>query len=168
MTLGDGDNMGGFSIGCAYVTWDGDEVGYLAEEGSKLILPLGVAEVKLGGALGDIVVDEIVTGGNIKLTLAFEQFNVDNLKIASPLINVGASPGTLLYQYAKELVVHPRHKGSGDTTEDIVLNKTISHADIEIVSQLATQKRIPVEFIAYPDRSKSAGARWGKIWNQEF
>lgn len=167
MTLGDGDSLSALSIGGAYVTWDGDEIGYLAEEGCKLLLPLGVTPITVGD-LGDTVVDEIVSGGNVKLSLTFEQFNLDNLKIASPLLKLHTEPGDLLYQYAKELVLHPRHKGAGDDTENIILNKAISHADLEIVSQLKKQKQIAVEFIAYPDRSKAAGAQWGKIWSHEF
>lgn len=162
-----GDNIAGISIGGAKVSWNDNELGYLSEEGCKLILP-GAAQPITIGDLGDTVVDEIDKGGNVKVILTFEQFNLDLLKSASPKLAQLAQPGTLYYQYAKELVIHPRHKGSGDTTEDIVLNKTISHADIEIISQLLKQKQTPVEFIAFPDRSKAVGQQWGKIWNYEF
>lgn len=121
-------------------------------------LKLVMADKKIG-ALGDILIDQVVIGltGTVKTEMA--QTDLVSLRAATPWApssgSIPLTPGSQyqsLYAYAGVLVIHPR--GVSDTSEDITLLKAVPLPSWIKMSDGKKQRGLAVEWSIFPDQAQ--------------
>ncbi len=118
----------------------------------------------------DGIVDEVVTNDQLTFTIPLIYTDVDTLALVIPWakktttdngeskLEVGKAIGQRLFQYAKELVLHPTSAADGDKSKDITIYKAYPKpGPIELTYSRTGERIANVTFIAVRDATKPAG-----------
>lgn len=117
----------------------------------------------------DGIVDEVVTNDQLTFTIPLIYTDVDTLALVIPWaqkttvngeskLEVGKAIGQRLFQYAKQLVLHPTSAADDDKSKDITIYKAYPKpGPIELTYSRTGERIANVTFNAVRDASKPAG-----------
>jgi hypothetical protein len=150
-------------------TWGSFVGGY--QDKLTMGVKLKTKEVKVG-TLGDVVLDERVIGLTGTIKIEFRQLSAAMRNGLMPWSATAgtATPGTAgvsipmipaafhtgLYQYAKELVLHPVDLIDADTSQDVTFTKAVPW--IKEDADGVADNKLEVEFMIYPDQSQATAS----------
>lgn len=142
----------------------GTDVGWCDEP--EVTQELSLQERKQTKVYGQVLGHRLV-GVKVTVKVTLRELTKANHGLAVPWYtanDIALMPTTLggdLYQYAKEVLLHPRDKA--DTTEDIKLLKAVPIGPLTIKGDGANEGGIPLTLFAYPDRSQLPNLVLGSI-----
>jgi hypothetical protein len=118
--------------------------------------------IKIGSA-GKMKLDEYFDGlgDDAKVSITVREVTLARIRKLCPWDNgsgsVDLTPpvGTKMYQYAKQLLLHPTDQGAG-TTLDIAFFKTVPVNSFQVERNGVKQDEWVVEFAIFPDATKLA------------
>lgn len=156
------------SISPVRLTFDGVDLGGV--EGDVTVsIEQSNSEIKVA-QYGDSLIDLVNKGTLIKVKARLLEVSAAQIKRLFPASLLGTNGnyfatnvGTKLSAFAKQLVIHPLDRADADLTHDIVLFKAVSMSPAEIPYGPETITGFEIEFVALPDFSVGAQARFAFI-----
>lgn len=159
-------NLENVSMGVCTVSFDGDDLGHTKD---------GVV-VSYTEEINDMVVDKYgktpinksSAGEKISVKVPLAEDTLDNLAIAMPATTLeegavtkklkgGRSAGTLLGQFAKELILHPTALGADNHTKDLTIYRAVATAIGDLAYKVDEQRVVEVTFEGLIDETKTDG-----------
>lgn len=154
------------SVSPVRISYDGIDLG--AVEGDVTVsIEKPNAEIKVA-QYGDSVIDLVNKGTLIKIKARLMEVTAANLKHLFPAaFKVGSSGmyfasnvGYKLSAYAKPLIIHPLDRADADLSRDIKLYKAVSMSPAEIPYGPEVVTGFEIEWMALPDFTSGAQARF--------
>jgi hypothetical protein len=164
-------NTANISISPVRLSYDGVDLG--AVEGDVTVtIEKPNAEIKVA-QYGDSIIDLVNKGSIIKVKARLLEVSPNTMKhlfpaafkVGSTGVYFASNVGYKLSQYAKPLVIHPLDKDDADLTKDIRLFSAISMSPGEIPYSPETITGFEIEWLALPDFSVGAQARYAYFGN---
>jgi len=154
------------SISPVRISYDGVDLG--AVEGDVSVsIEKPNAEIKVA-QYGDTMIDLVNKGVIVKVKARLLEISATNLKHVFPAaFKVGSTGlysasnvGYKLSAYAKPLIIHPLDRADADLSRDIKLYKAVSMSPAEIPYGPETISGFEIEWLALPDFTPGAQARF--------
>lgn len=150
------------TIGAAEALWNAVTLGH-TEEGQTARLTKTLVDRKVD-QYGDSLIDKVLTGIQVEVTLSIAQWVYDTLLIAYPesakgtgdYVQAGGTPGQLMSTGAQELILRPY--GASGSTEDIVIKKAFAREVGDVSLTWDGDRMVPVTFEGLLDTTKGNGA----------
>jgi hypothetical protein len=141
-------------------TWNSVDLGGVDDV--KIDLKLIFTPIKIGSA-GNLKLDDRFEGlgDDAHISLIVREVTLARIKSLCPwedgsgTVDLTPPVGTNLYQYAHQLVLHPRDKGVA-TTEDVEVFKAVPVQSFQLPRDGVGPDKWEVIFNVYPDRAKLA------------
>ncbi|MBW1779319.1 MAG: hypothetical protein JRL30_01140 [Deltaproteobacteria bacterium] len=158
-------------IGAAEALWATVTLGH-TEEGQTARLTKTLAERKVD-QYGDSLVDQVLVGMQVEVTLNIAQWIYDTLLIAYPeatkgtgdYIHAGGEPGQLMSTESEELILRPY--GATGSTEDTVIKKAYVREVGDISYTNDGDRLVAVTFEGLLDTTKGNGAMLWALYAPE-
>jgi hypothetical protein len=152
------------------VLLDGTDIGYVDEP--ECTIDKILKEKKLSQLFGQVMGHRLL-GVSAKIKMNVRQITAAKVALNFPWYSgTGSIPimppalGGDLYDYAKSLTLHPRDALT-DKTQDITLVKAVCTGSLKLKGDGDNEGIIPLEFSAYPDRTKLPALMLGYIGDTE-
>jgi hypothetical protein len=148
------------------VKWNGTDIGYV-DKVDPSALKLGMDPIQVG-TIGKAALGVRFTGLEGTVKVQVRECTLLQLQTVIPWYTAGATfPFTPpinkdLYDYAKELLLHPEDKGA-TVTEDVHLLKTVPISVANIARDGTKDDVWEIEFMVFPDRSSLPNLVYGRI-----
>lgn len=147
-------------LGTCRVFYDKVDLG-LTIGGVELTVDTSTHESKVD-QFGETVVDEVITGRNIKAKVPLAETTLENLvkimpgatlveDVGKKRVEVTTGIGISLLSLAKELRLHPIALADGDSSEDVVIYKAATPGSMNFAYKLDQERIFNTEFKGYPD-----------------
>ncbi len=150
-------------LGTCKVFYDNVDLG-LTIGGVEMEVTTSTHETKVD-QFGYSVVEEIITGRNVKVTVPMAETNLDNMVRIMPgaklvtdktvptkkRVDVTVPSGMSLYSAAKELRLHPVALPDTDKSEDVIIKRAGTSGALKFAYKNDQERIYNVEFKGYPD-----------------
>jgi hypothetical protein len=163
-------------LGAGLASWDGAELGRTKGE-TKITYSIETYKVETEE---DGTVDEIIIDDALLVTIPLVYTDVDTLFKVIPWSHVvvdgadkklviGKAIGTRLYQYAKQLVIHPIAQGDADISKDVTIFKCFPKpGPLDLTYAKSGERIANIQFVAVRDSTKAVGYDYFGIGDQSI
>lgn len=164
-------NAANLRIGAVTVTWGGANIGH-SKGGVRMTIERDLEDL-VTDQWGSSPYDKAIKGQRMQIVVPLAEIDVSHLSTAlaeaklrgstDQRLDIGQIAGTLLRQFAKQLVLHPVNKAASDTSLDVTVYKAVPVDNVETNFEVENQQIIEVTFEALVDETYGTDRLFGHI-----